>query len=205
MSDHPSDSDSAANPFPIKRLRELIDPFVVPPAQKISLAKDYDPGFKATYLEKSDSESDLEAAIQALATYQDMLYAQDTHALLIIFQAMDAAGKDSTIKHVMSGINPQGCQVHNFKTPSVEDLNHGYLWRCTKVLPRKGQICIFNRSYYEDVLVTRVHPELLHERQLPPGLIDAEIWERRYDEIKAFEDYLINNGTIVIKFFLNVF
>jgi PPK2 family polyphosphate:nucleotide phosphotransferase len=204
MTDHPSGTQSTPNPFPIKSLDDLVGPFVVPPAEKVSLANDYDPGFKAHYLEKSEAENDLQQAIQALATYQDMLYAQDTHALLIIFQAMDAAGKDSTIKHVMSGINPQGCQVHNFKTPSTEELDHGFLWRCTNVLPRRGQICIFNRSYYEDVLVTRVHPELLQCRQLPPGLLDAEIWKRRYSEINAFEDYLVNNGTIVLKFFLNV-
>lgn len=204
MDDHPSGTDRKPKPFPIKSLDDLISPFMVPPAKKVSLAHDYDPGFKADYLEKSEAKNELQEGIQALAAYQDMLYAQDTHALLIIFQAMDAAGKDSTIKHVMSGINPQGCQVHNFKTPSTEELDHGFLWRCTRALPRRGQICIFNRSYYEDVLVTRVHPEMLHCRQLPPNLIDEEIWERRYSEINAFEDYLVNNGTIVLKFFLNV-
>lgn len=204
MANHSSTADSPSNPFPISSLGDLIRPFAVPPGKSISLADDYDPGFKAHYLKKSDAKDELKKAIQALANYQDRLYAQDTHALLIILQAMDAAGKDSTIKHVMTGINPQGCQVHNFKVPSNEELDHGFLWRCSNALPRRGQISIFNRSYYEDVLVTRVHPELLHRRQLPTGLIDKEIWYHRYSEINAFEDYLVNNGTIVLKFFLNI-
>jgi PPK2 family polyphosphate:nucleotide phosphotransferase len=128
----------------------------------------------------------------------------NAHAVLIIFQAMDAAGKDSTIKHVMSGINPQGCQVHSFKAPSTEELNHDYLWRCSKALPERGKIGIFNRSYYEEILVTRVHPEILEQRSLPANLIDKDVWQRRFEEINNFEKHLVNNGTIILKFFLNV-
>jgi PPK2 family polyphosphate:nucleotide phosphotransferase len=196
--------DSSLNPFPIKKLDDLIRPFIVPPGQKISLAKDYDPAYKAHYLKKSEAEHELQEGIEALTTYQDMLYAQDSYALLIIFQAMDAAGKDSTIKHVMSGINPQGCQVHSFKAPSTEELDHDYLWRCSKALPERGQIGIFNRSYYEEILVTRVHPEILKQRPLPANLIDKDIWKHRFAEINNFEQYLVHNGTIILKFFLNV-
>ncbi|MEA5505371.1 polyphosphate kinase 2 family protein [Halotia wernerae UHCC 0503] len=204
MTDKHSHTDSSLNPFPIKRLDDFIRPFIVPPGQKISLAKDYDPDYKAHYLEKSEAENELQEGIEALAHYQDMLYAQNTHALLIIFQAMDAAGKDSTIKHVMSGINPQGCQVYSFKAPSMEELDHSYLWRYFKALPERGRIGIFNRSYYEEILVTRVHPEIMEQQQLPPDLIDKHVWKRRFEEINNFEKYLVNNGTIILKFFLNV-
>ncbi len=204
MTKHHSNPDSALKLFSSKSHAEFICPFIVPPGQKISLAKDYDPDYKAHYLKKSDAESDLQEGIEALTHYQDMLYAQNTHALLIIFQAMDAAGKDSTIKHVMSGINPQGCQVHSFKAPSIEELDHDYLWRCFKALPERGRIGIFNRSYYEEILITRVHPEIMEQRQLPPDLKDKHIWERRFEEINNFEKYLVSNGTIILKFFLNV-
>lgn len=204
MTDKHSHDDSSLNPFPIKKLDDLISPFLVPPGQRISLAKDYDPAYKAHYLKKSEAESELQKGIEALAKYQDMLYAQDTYALLIIFQAMDAAGKDSTIKHVMSGINPQGCQVHSFKVPAGEELDHDYLWRCSRALPERGEIGIFNRSNYEEILVTRVHPEILEQRQIPPNLIDKHIWQHRYEEINNFEKYLSSNGTIILKFFLNV-
>ncbi|MEA5477065.1 polyphosphate kinase 2 family protein [Pseudanabaena galeata UHCC 0370] len=199
MSDHQSN-----NLFPIKKLDDLIRPFIVPPERKISLTKDYDPSYKADHLKKSKAKGQLKESIKALAEYQDVLYAQNTHAVLIIFQAMDAAGKDSTIKHVMSGINPQGCQVHSFKAPSIEELNHGYLWRCSKALPERGRIGIFNRSYYEEILVTRVHPEILEQRPLPMSIIDNDIWKRRFEEINNFEKYLVDNGTIILKFFLNV-
>ncbi|MEA5580211.1 polyphosphate kinase 2 family protein [Nodularia harveyana UHCC-0300] len=199
MTDHQSD-----NLFPIKKLDDLIRPFIVPPEQKISLTKDYDPGYKANHLKKSKAKGQLKEGIEALAEYQDVLYAQNTHAVLIIFQAMDAAGKDSTIKHVMSGINPQGCQVHSFKAPSTEELNHDYLWRCSKALPERGKIGIFNRSYYEEILVTRVHPEILEQRPLTVSLIDNNIWKRRFEEINNFEKHLVNNGTVILKFFLNV-
>jgi PPK2 family polyphosphate:nucleotide phosphotransferase len=133
-----------------------------------------------------------------------MLYAQNTYALLLIFQAMDAAGKDSTIKHVMSGINPQGCQVYSFKQPSAEELDHDYLWRSFKALPERGRIGIFNRSYYEEVLVVRVHPEILEQQQLPPSAKGKHIWQQRFEDINNFEKYLFNNGILVMKFFLNV-
>jgi len=156
----------------------------------------------------NDAEEKLIKGIKELSKIQDMLYAQNKFSLLIIFQAMDAAGKDSTIKHVMSGINPQGCNVTSFKAPSSEELDHAYLWRCMKVTPAKGEIGIFNRSYYEEVLVTRVHPEILAEQRLSVDYDeitpDQSLWLQRYNDINNFEKYLVNNGTIVLKFFLNV-
>lgn len=146
----------------------------------------------------------LQIGIDALATMQDVLYAQDKWSLLIIFQAMDAAGKDGAIKHVMSGVNPQGCQVSSFKAPSSEELDHDYLWRCQKHLPERGRIGIFNRSYYEEVLVVRVHEQILKNQKLPEKLITKDIWEDRFQDIRNFEKYLNRNGTVVIKFFLNV-
>jgi PPK2 family polyphosphate:nucleotide phosphotransferase len=146
----------------------------------------------------------LQIGVDALAAMQDILYAQDKWSLLIIFQAMDAAGKDGAIKHVMSGVNPQGCQVSSFKAPSSEDLDHDFLWRCQKHLPERGRIGIFNRSYYEEVLVVRVHEAILKGQKLPKKLITKDIWEDRFQDIRNFEKYLHRNGTIVIKFFLNV-
>jgi PPK2 family polyphosphate:nucleotide phosphotransferase len=177
--------------------------FIVPPDSKIKL-KDYDPGYIDGLLDKAAAQTELQKGVAKLATYQDILYAQNTYALLIIFQAMDAAGKDSTLKHVMSGINPQGCQVYSFKSPSAEELDHDYLWRSMRALPERGRIGIFNRSYYEEVLVVRVHPELLDLQQLPPEAKGKKIWENRFEEINNFEKYLVNNGIIVLKFFLNV-
>jgi PPK2 family polyphosphate:nucleotide phosphotransferase len=188
----------------MNKLNDFIDPFIVLPGQKISLHKDYDPTYKADNLTKTDAENLLKQGIEQLETYQDILYAQNTYALLIIFQAMDAAGKDGTIKHVMSGINPQGCEVFSFKTPSSEELDHDYLWRCFKALPERGRIGIFNRSYYEEVLVARVHPEILERQQLPLDMKDKHIWKRRFEEINNFEKYLVNNGIVILKFFLNV-
>jgi PPK2 family polyphosphate:nucleotide phosphotransferase len=178
--------------------------FLVPPGTKISLRKDYDPSFTDDFPNKKEATEKLQAGIEQLAHYQDMLYAQDTYALLLIFQAMDAAGKDGTIKHVMSGVNPQGCDVSSFKAPSAEELNHDYLWRCAKRLPERGRIGIFNRSYYEEVLVARVHPEILEAQRLPPALRGKRIWKRRFEEINNFEKYIVNNGVVVLKFFLNV-
>lgn len=178
--------------------------FIIKPGAKISLQKQYDPAYKSDYKQKSDAEGKLQADIQRLAYYQDILYAQNTYALLIIFQAMDAAGKDSTIKHVMSGVNPQGCQVFSFKSPSAEDLDHDYLWRSMKALPERGRIGIFNRSYYEEVLVVRVHPGILQNQQLPEFPKGNHIWQQRFEEINNFEKYLFNNGIIILKFFLNV-
>lgn len=183
---------------------KFIQPFFVPPGQAISLKKDYDPAYKAHYLNKTDAQHLLQEGIEKLAQYQDILYAQNTYAVLVIFQAMDAAGKDGTIKHVMSGINPQGCQVFSFKVPSAEELDHDYLWRYFKALPERGRIGIFNRSYYEEVLVVRVHPDVLARQQLPPEAKGKDIWKRRFEEINNFEKYLVNNGIIVLKFFLNV-
>jgi PPK2 family polyphosphate:nucleotide phosphotransferase len=139
-----------------------------------------------------------------LSTEQDVLYAGDTYALLLVFQALDAAGKDGTIKHVMSGVNPQGCEVTSFKAPSHEELDHDYLWRSAKQLPQRGRIGIFNRSYYEEVLVVRVHPDLLAQQHLPALRKGESIWRRRFEEINCFERYLVSNGTIILKFFLNV-
>lgn len=146
----------------------------------------------------------LQIGVDALAAMQDILYAQDKWSLLIIFQAMDAAGKDGAIKHVMSGVNPQGCQVSSFKAPSSEDLDHDFLWRCQKHLPERGRIGIFNRSYYEEVLVVRVHEQILKNQKLPEKLVTKDIWEDRFQDIRNFEKYLNRNGTVVIKFFLNV-
>ncbi|CAN1490364.1 COG2326 Uncharacterized conserved protein [Flavobacteriaceae bacterium] len=146
----------------------------------------------------------LQMGVEALAAMQDILYAQDKWSLLLIFQAMDAAGKDGDIKHVMSGVNPQGCQVSSFKAPSTEELDHDFLWRCQKHLPERGRIGIFNRSYYEEVLVVRVHEAILKGQKLPEKLVTKDIWEERFQDIRNFEKYLNRNGTIVLKFFLNV-
>ena len=146
----------------------------------------------------------LQIGVEALSAMQDILYAQDKWSLLLVFQAMDAAGKDGAIKHVMSGVNPQGCQVSSFKAPSSEDLDHDFLWRCQKHLPERGRIGIFNRSYYEEVLVVRVHEAILKGQKLPEKLVTKDIWEERFQDIRNFEKYLNRNGTIVIKFFLNV-
>ena len=153
---------------------------------------------------KSVIKETLQIGVKALSTMQDILYAQDKWSVLLIFQAMDAAGKDGAIKHVMSGINPQGCQVSSFKGPSSEELDHDYLWRCQKHLPERGRIGIFNRSYYEEVLVVRVHEQILKSQKIPEKLITENIWENRFEDIRNFEKYLNRNGTVVIKFFLNV-
>ena len=180
------------------------DPYIVKPGDQISLVKDYNAGYKCEFHQKDDAVKKLKTGILQLAKYQDILYAQNTYSLLIIFQAMDAAGKDSTIKHVMSGVNPQGCQVFSFKSPSEEELDHDYLWRSIKSLPERGRIGIFNRSYYEELLIVRVHPEILKKQQLPNFPQDNHIWKQRFEEINNFEKYLFNNGVIVLKFFLNV-
>jgi PPK2 family polyphosphate:nucleotide phosphotransferase len=175
---------------------------IVPPGKKIDL-KDYDSADTGKFSDKTEAQTKLAAGILELSEYQNKLYADNSRSVLMIFQAMDAAGKDSTIKHVMSGVNPQGCQVFSFQAPSAEELDHDYLWRIHKSLPERGRIGIFNRSYYEEVLVARVHPELLTAQRLP-DLDPKTIWERRFREINDFERYLTNNGTIIIKFFLHV-
>ena len=176
---------------------------IVPPGKKVRL-KDFDPGDTGKYKSREQAQAKLETDISRLAEYQDILYAQNNYALLIIFQAMDAAGKDGTIKHVMSGVNPQGTQVYSFKTPSAEELDHDYLWRYHKAVPERGRIGIFNRSYYEEVLVVRVHPEFLQAQQLPPATMKKDIWKMRFKEINDFERYLARNGVEILKFFLNV-
>jgi PPK2 family polyphosphate:nucleotide phosphotransferase len=185
-------------------LEKLLPHLIVLPNQQISLTKDFDPAYKAKIVDKEDSDAYLAHTIERMAELQDKLYAQDTYGVLILFQAMDAAGKDGTIKHVMSGINPQGCQVFNFKTPSTEDLDHDYLWRSFKALPERGRIGIFNRSYYEETLIVRVHPELLKQQKLPPISKEKDLWKKRFEEINNFEKYLVDNGIVVLKFFLNV-
>ena len=168
--------------------------------------KDIDPAdtLKFTSEDKPRAKEALAMGVEALAELQDKLYAQDRWAVLLIFQAMDAAGKDGAIKHVMSGVNPQGCKVYSFKSPSSEDLDHDYLWRCMKCLPNRGEIGIFNRSYYEEVLVVRVHPEFMAKQKMPPELVGKKIWEERFEDIRNFEQYLSRNGVVVRKFFLHV-
>ncbi|HEX5491300.1 MAG TPA: polyphosphate kinase 2 family protein [Candidatus Udaeobacter sp.] len=189
----------------IKRARELSEPFRISKGKNFRL-KDVDPDdtLDFTKADKARSKEALASGVEALAQLQDKLYAQDKWAVLLIFQAMDAAGKDGAIKHVMSGINPQGCQVYSFKSPSADDLDHDYLWRCMKCLPNRGHIGIFNRSYYEEVLVVRVHPAFLAKQKLPPELIGKNIWEGRFEDMRNFEQYLARNGIIVRKFFLHV-
>ena len=186
-----------------KRIRKLLKTITARPGKKIRL-KDFDPGWTGSLVDEKDAAPLLAEGIRRLAKQQGKLYAQDTRALLLVFQAMDAAGKDGTISHVMSGVNPQGCQVYNFKAPSAEERDHTYLWRSMKALPERGRIGIHNRSYYEEVLVARVHPEILASQQLPPDLKDEKIWKRRFREINDFEQYLVNNGVVILKFFLHV-
>jgi PPK2 family polyphosphate:nucleotide phosphotransferase len=166
--------------------------------------KDFDPEDTGKLHSKDHALELLEKGIAQMAELQNKLYAGDRWALLIIFQAMDAAGKDGAVKHVMSGVNPQGCQVYSFKTPSSEELDHDYLWRTMQRVPERGHIGIFNRSYYEEVLVVRVHPAVLHNERIPPSLLGKNLWEERYEDIGAFERYLARNGVVVRKFFLNL-
>jgi PPK2 family polyphosphate:nucleotide phosphotransferase len=189
----------------INRTRSFAEPFCITDGKKFRL-KDVDPKdtLNLTSKDKSRAKEALAVGVEALAELQDMLYAQDRWAVLLIFQALDAAGKDGAIKHVMSGINPQGCQVFSFKSPSAEELDHDYLWRCMKELPERGRIGIFNRSYYEETLVVRVHPEFLSGQKLPPKLVTKKIWDERFTDIRHFERYLTRNGVVVRKFFLHV-
>jgi len=166
--------------------------------------KDFDPDDTHGLNSKEKAQEVLARGIARLREDQEKLYAQDRWALLLIFQAMDAAGKDSTIEHVMSGINPQGCQVYSFKAPSAEELDHDFMWRTTRCLPERGRIGIFNRSYYEEVLIVRIHPEILAKQRLPGKLVTKDIWKERYDDVSAFERYLSRNGTVIRKFFLHV-
>ena len=189
----------------IEAARKLSKPYRVTHGKKFRL-KDVDPRDTGELKseDKPRAKQALQTGVEALAELQDVLYAQDRWSVLLIFQAMDAAGKDGTIKHVMSGVNPQGCQVSSFKAPTSEDLDHDYLWRCVKQLPERGRIGIFNRSYYEETLVVRVHPEFLAGQKLPPECVTKDIWDERFHDIRAFERYLRRNGTVVLKFFLHV-
>lgn len=188
----------------IKKACKLAKPFRV--TGKGFKLKDVDPGdtLKFTSEDKPRAKEALAMGVSLLADLQDMLYAQDRWSVLLMFQAMDAAGKDGAIKHVMSGINPQGCQVFSFKAPTSEDLDHDYLWRCIKCLPERGRIGIFNRSYYEETLVVRVHRKLLQKQKLPPELVTKNIWDDRFEDIRNFERYLTRNGVLIRKFFLHV-
>lgn len=177
--------------------------FHIEPRTKVSLKK-FDTAFTGEYSSKQDAKEKLEQSVKKLAAMQDILYASDTYGLLLIFQAMDAAGKDSTIKHVMSGVNPQGCQVFSFKTPSAEEQDHDFLWRYMKALPERGRIGIFNRSYYEDVLIVRVHDAIREKLKLPASAMTEDMWKHRFEDINNLERYLTRNGIIVLKFFLHV-
>jgi PPK2 family polyphosphate:nucleotide phosphotransferase len=189
----------------IKIARDLARPYRIADGKKFRL-KDVDPGDTGRLKseDKPRARQALQIGVQAMAELQDMLYAQDRWAVLLIFQAMDAAGKDGAIKHVLSGVNPQGCEVYSFKTPTSHELDHDYLWRTHTRIPERGRIGIFNRSYYEDVLVVRVHPEILDGQKIPRGLIDKDIWDDRYKDIRNFERYLARNGVAICKFFLHV-
>jgi len=189
----------------IQAAHQLAKPYRITNGKKFRL-KHVDPADTGDLksADKPRAKEALQKGVEAMAELQDVLYAQDRWSLLLIFQAMDAAGKDGTIKHVMSGVNPQGCQVSSFKGPTSEDLDHDYLWRCVKQLPERGRIGIFNRSYYEETLVVRVHPEFLAGQKLPKECVTKDIWKERFQDIRAFERYLHRNGTAVVKFFLHI-
>ena len=188
-----------------KRVEKFLEPYRVTKGKAFRL-RDHDPGDTHGLVDeqKEEAREMLQRAVIELARLQEMLYAQDRWAVLLVFQAMDAAGKDGTIKHVMSGVNPQGCQVYSFKQPSAEELDHDFLWRSQKCIPERGRIGIFNRSYYEETLVVRVHPELLVRQHIPPSLVTKDVWKERFEDIAAYEHYLSRNGVVVRKFFLNV-
>ncbi len=186
-----------------KEASRIIEPYCIAKGEKFRL-KDHDPADTNGIKDKQQAQGLLEDGTALLSHMQEKLYAQDRWGLLLIFQAMDAAGKDGAIKHVMSGVNPQGCDVSSFKSPSSEELDHDYLWRTHKCIPARGKIGIFNRSYYEEVLVVRVHPTFLRAQKLPDDLITKHIWDERYEDINSFERYLTRNGVVIRKFFLNV-
>ncbi len=187
-----------------KRIAELIEPLRVAPGRKVTLEKHFDPGYKAGFLDKEEGTELLAQGVELLSEYQERLAAQDTHGVVVVLQALDAAGKDGTIRHVMSGVNPQGVSVHSYKAPSSLELDHDYLWRFASNLPRRGEIGIFNRSYYEEVLVVRVHPEILQNQQLPRQARGRDVWQKRYRDINAWERYLTDNGFTVVKLLLNL-
>src|SRR5215467_6617744 len=189
----------------IKRSKRFSEPFRITNGNAFRF-KDVDPAdiLDLQAEDKPRAKEALAFGVQALAELQDMLYAQNQWAVLLIFQAMDAAGKDGAIKHVMSGVNPQGCQVFSFKAPSAEDLDHDYMWRCLKSLPERGRIGIFNRSYYEETIAVRVHPEFLEKQRMPRELVGDKIWDNRFKDIRNFERYLYRNGTAIVKFYLHL-
>jgi PPK2 family polyphosphate:nucleotide phosphotransferase len=187
-----------------QRLAEFIKPFRVEPGSKVTLSKDFDPAFVGGITKKKKGEALVAKGIEMLTEFQARLAAQDTHAVLLVLQALDAAGKDGTIRHIMSGVNPQGVSVHSFKQPSSEELDHDFLWRYAQRLPARGDIGIFNRSHYEEVLVVRVHPELLERQKLPPAARRGNVWARRYRAINDWERYLSENGYRIVKVFLNL-
>lgn len=191
--------------MPLPTISEFIEPYRVTKGKNFKL-KDCDPGDTGGFTSefKDDAKEIMQRGMTMITELQDKLYAQNNWAVLLIFQAMDAAGKDGAIKHVMSGVNPQGCQVYSFKSPSAEELDHDFLWRTSRCLPERGRIGIFNRSYYEEVLVVKVHPEYLKKQHVPPKLVGKDIWDERYEDIASFEKYLARNGVCVRKFFLNV-
>lgn len=186
------------------RMHEFIQPFRVEPGRRVRLPRDFDPGHTADLVRKEDADELLADGVRLLSEYQERLAAQDTWSLLVIFQAMDAAGKDGTIRHVMSGVNPQGVEVTSFKVPSELERDHDYLWRTALRLPPRGSIGIFNRSYYEECLVVRVHPEILAGQRMPARSKGKDVWRRRFREINDWERYLTDNGTRIVKLFLNV-
>jgi PPK2 family polyphosphate:nucleotide phosphotransferase len=187
----------------VGRSKDLVAHYRFASGSTLRLAK-LDPADTGRLTSKERARAALPGGIERLSALQEKLYAQDRWAVLLVIQAMDAAGKDGTIKHVMSGINPQGCEVHAFKAPSAEELDHNFLWRCSVRLPERGRIGIFNRSYYEEVLVVRVHPDLLENERLPASLVGRRVWEERFEDINAFERHLTRNGTRILKFFLHV-
>jgi PPK2 family polyphosphate:nucleotide phosphotransferase len=187
-----------------RRIAEFIEPFRVEPGRRVRLPRDFDPSRVTREATKAEKKERLRAGVEQLAEYQARLAAQDTYSLLVVLQAMDAAGKDGTIRHVMSGVNPQGVEVHSFKAPSAEELDHDYLWRYARRLPERGHIGIFNRSHYEEVLVVRVHPQILAAQKLPPSSRRGDVWKRRFREINDWERYLTDQGFRIVKLFLNL-
>jgi PPK2 family polyphosphate:nucleotide phosphotransferase len=187
-----------------RQIEEIVRPLRVEPGRKVELATDFDPGDSAGFLRKKDAEEVLRRGVELLSEYQARLAAQDTYGLLVVLQAIDAGGKDGTVAHVMSGVNPQGVKVHSFKAPSDEELSHDFLWRCEQRLPARGEIGIFNRSHYEEVLVVRVHPDFLAKQKLPPEVAGDDLWQHRYRAINDWERYLVESGFRVVKLFLNI-
>jgi PPK2 family polyphosphate:nucleotide phosphotransferase len=188
----------------IQRIREFIAPLRVAPETEVVLERDFDPGYTGGFFSEADSKGLLKQGTKLLDHYQARLAAQDTYGVLVVLQALDAGGKDSTIRHVTRGVNPQGVVVHGFRKPSAEELDHDYLWRYAQKLPARGQITIFNRSHYEEVLVVRVHPEILERQKLPPSARGDDVWERRYRQINDWERFIVENGFPVVKLFLNL-